>query len=272
MITARKVRIFFTPGLKPFKMQLFERLARATGGPVKTLEDLERLPADQIPAVGGWPPLRPLLDRWQASGRPWLYWDRGYLRRSHTTWLPRGTNGGYYRWHLNDFQMRRVVDRPDDRLSLLRAPPGPWRREGEHIVVAAPSETYAAFHGIPDWTAVTVARLRELTRRPVRIREKNSQTPLGDDLRGAHALVTHGSVAAVEAVMLGCPVFVDPSCAAAAVGRTELVEIERPRYPDRTRWLRSLAYCQFTEEEMFSGNIWGLLDEGSGNRGRHHPE
>jgi len=82
---------------------------------------------------------------------------------------------------------------------------------------------------------------------------------LHDDLRGAHALVTHGSNAAVEAVFMGCPVFVDPCSAAALVGKTNLDEIEEPIYPDRTAWLHSLSYSQFSEKELVDGTLWRLI-------------
>jgi hypothetical protein len=79
------------------------------------------------------------------------------------------------------------------------------------------------------------------------------------DLEGAHALVTHGSIAAVEAVILGCPVFVHPDSAAALVGRTDLKMIEHPLMPDRTKWLHSLAYSQFNERELVDGTLWSLM-------------
>lgn len=91
------------------------------------------------------------------------------------------------------------------------------------------------------------------------IRDKESRRPLHADLDGAHALVTHGSIAAVEAVVLGCPVFVHPDSAAALVGRTDLKMIERPAMPERQSWLNALAYCQFNERELIDGTLWRLL-------------
>ena len=91
------------------------------------------------------------------------------------------------------------------------------------------------------------------------IRDKESKRPLQADLEGAHALVSHGSIAAVEAVILGCPVFVHPDSAAALVGRTDLKMIERPAMPDRTKWLHSLAYSQFNERELIDGTLWSLM-------------
>ena len=79
------------------------------------------------------------------------------------------------------------------------------------------------------------------------------------DLDGAHCLVTHGSNAAVEAAIMGCPVFVHPDSAAALVGRTDLADIERPIYPGRQAWVNALAYSQFNERELVDGTLWRLL-------------
>jgi hypothetical protein len=72
--------------------------------------------------------------------------------------------------------------------------------------------------------------------------------------------VTHGSNAANEAIILGCPVFSHPSCAASLVGKSDLREIENPIYPDREPWLRSLAYSQFDERELVDGTLWRLME------------
>jgi hypothetical protein len=228
-----------------------------------SLAELAALPPEVVPVVGCTPELRPLIGRWQADGRRWVYWDRGYCRRVFATDLPVGQAGGYYRWHTGAFQMRAIRDVPGDRWARMDTPAWPWARDGRHIVVAEPSLTFQRFHGIEGWTRRTVARLRSLTDRPLVVRDKEMQRfgrRLHEDLRGAHALVTHGSNAAVEAVVMGCPVFVDPSSAAALIGLTDLEKIEQPVYPDRQPWLHSLAYCQFSEDELVDGTLWRLMD------------
>ena len=82
---------------------------------------------------------------------------------------------------------------------------------------------------------------------------------LHEDLKGAHCLVAHGSNAAVEAVIMGSPVFVHPDSAASLVGRVDLSQIEAPIYPDRQPWLNSLAYSQFSETELVNGVLWKLI-------------
>ena len=79
--------------------------------------------------------------------------------------------------------------------------------------------------------------------------------PLATDLEDAWCVVTHSSTAAVEAVIAGVPVFVEPTCAAAPVGRTDL-DIENPVYPEREPWVAALARRQWSREEVSSGKAW----------------
>ncbi|MBX3482536.1 hypothetical protein [Phenylobacterium sp.] len=261
---------FFVPGhLKKFKLELFNRIGAtiARAGGVVVRGDFEALDAHavrgRVPVVGCTPELRPYIERWRGAARRWVYWDRGYFRRVFATDLPVGSDGGYYRWHVDGFQMRAVADAPADRWKACATPLRPWSKGGRHIVVAEPSATYARFHGIEGWTERTVAALAALTDRPIVRRDKEMQASrtrtLRQDLAGAHCLVTHGSNAAVEAAIYGCPVFAAAGSAAALVGKTDLREIETPAYPDREAWARALAYAQFNERELVDGTLWKLL-------------
>jgi hypothetical protein len=265
VIDPAKVCLWVPEGLKKFKLDLFNAIAakieRAGGRVVRhDPAGLANLTDDIWPIVGCHPPLKAMVEGWQARGRNFIVWDRGYCRRIFSTWLPRAETGtGYYRWTLNAYQMQSIRDVPDDRWKALRTPAQPWAKGGRHIVVCMPTQPYTALHGTERWTDQTVEALNKLTDRPVVIRSKESKRPLAEDLKGAHALVTHGSNAANEAVILGCPVFVDSSCAAALVGKTDLRQIEAPAYPDRQPWLNSLAYSQFDERELVDGTLWRLI-------------
>lgn len=266
MIDPRKVCFYVPVGLQDFKQKLFDRVAAkitVLGGRVVRNDpaglQLATLPTEVMPIVGCTPSLTPLFKAWRASKRPFIYWDRGYCRRVFATWLPKGADGGYYRWHINSYQMTKIRDVPDDRWVAMQTPMEPWHRGGGHIVIAAPTRTYSKFHETQSWIADTIDALARVTDRQLVIRDKEQKRPLQADLAGAHALVTHGSNAAVEAVICGCPVFVHPDSAAALVGLTDLKQIEAPVYPERQPWLNSLCYSHFNERELVDGTLWKLM-------------
>jgi hypothetical protein len=266
MINPANTALFIPPELKNFKLHLFDRIGvhicRRGGRTIRhDLQQLAELRDDIIPIIGCTPALRPLVQEWQKRGRRWIYWDRGYCRRVFATWLPRGTEGGYYRWHCDAFQMREIRNVPEDRWLAMRTEVGEWQRNGRHVVIAAPSRTYSKFHGIESWIADTIDTLARVTNRQLVIRDKESKRSLQQDLEGAHCLVTHGSNSAVEAIIMGYPVFVHPDSAAALVGLTDLKRIEQPIYPDRQPWLNSLAYCQYSEPELINGTLWKLMEK-----------
>jgi hypothetical protein len=267
-IDPSKVVFFRPPTLSRFKHKLFDRIGQhieSKGGRyVRGDFGLLNHKAKKgfTPVVGCTPELKPLIEEWKASKRDFIYWDRGFARRAFASDLPTGEGGGYYRWAMSAYQMKEIREVPSDRWRSLKTDFWDWSKAGRHIVVAEVSPTYEKFHGIEGWTARTVEALKKVTDRPLVLRDKEMQRTgrkLREDLEGAHCLVTHGSNAAVEAVIMGCPVFVHPDSAASLVGKTDLAEIENPVYPDRQPWLNSLAYSQFNQAELVDGTLWRLL-------------
>lgn len=275
-INPRDCALFIPPGLMKTKLALFERIGRHMehlGGRVVRHDyaAIGRLPDDIVPIVGCTPQFRNFIADWQRRGRKWIYWDRGYLRRVYATWLPKGSGigipMGYYRWHINTPQMREVFDVPDDRWKFLRLDERceqgnqlkTWNKNGDYIVVADTLPDYWNLFSDSNWMKRTVELLKRYTKRPIRVRDKESKLDLRIELANAHCLVAHGSIAAVESVVMGCPVFVEPISAAALVGSTDISQVENPVYPERMPWLRSLAYCQFTEDELCDGTLWRLV-------------
>lgn len=216
---------------------------------------LSEIPDELIPIIGCTYELRHLIKDWLRTGRRFIYWDRGYVARGGKAWLP--TRGQcHYRWQLNGYQMTAVnPEASSARWRMLHQVVEPWRHNGGHIVIAAPSPAYSRFHELDGWWLEKVLAAAHETGREVIVRQKDTTRPLQRELENAHCLITHGSVAAVEAVIMGCPVFVDETSAAAPVGRTDL-DIENPVMPDRTAWLYSLANAQFTLPELLAGMCW----------------
>ena len=216
VIDPAKVCLWVPPDLKKFKLDLFNSIAskiQQKGGRVVRDDErrLEDLPDDILPIIGCHPPLKDMIANWRKTGRRWAYWDRAYCCRWFATCLPKPPTmqQSYYRFHLNAFQMERIRDVPDDRWRRMKTEVQPWRKGGRHIVIAANTATYAKLHGCEDWLPNAVTALAKLTDRQLVVRDKEhyQKRPIQKDLEGAHCLVTHGSNAANEAVILGCPVF-----------------------------------------------------------------
>jgi hypothetical protein len=218
-------------------------------------DEPERL--SEIPVV--WGVLRDsdrILTQAKAQQLYFFYIDHAYFNRGH-----RRT----YRITRNRYEAGPVRRVPDDRLGALSLEIAPWRKAGREIIVCPPTEYFMLAHGCPDWLETTLETLRNCTDRPIIVRSKpkagDETVPLATALETAHALVTHSSNVAIEAACLGTPVFVASASAAAAVGRTDLAEIESPAYPDRQAWLAHLAYNQFSFEEIRDGSAWRMLLE-----------
>ena len=158
--------------------------------------------------------------------------------------------------------MTEIRNVPEDRWKALRLDKElmPWRKGGRKIVIADTLPDYWNVRNLPlDWSKKIAEHLKSRTDRPVVIRHKESSRSLQDELKDAHCLVTHGSIAAVESVVMGCPVFVDQESAAALVGRVGFDDVENPVYPERQPWLNSLAYCQWNEAELCDGTLFRML-------------
>ncbi len=84
-----------------------------------------------------------------------------------------------------------------------------------------------------------------------------------DDLLGkAYALVTHGSAAAVEALVHGVPAITLGPCIAKPVANLDFNNLNNLYFPAeeaRYHWLCNVAYCQWTELELKSGEAWRFL-------------
>ena len=209
---------------------------------------------------------------WEGDHDFW-YVDSGYMGNNIGAANPRGVKL-YHRIVKNDLQHQEILKRPADRWSALGIKSQP-RRHGRRIIVAAPDEKPCRFYGIDQkqWINDTVARIKQLTDRPVEVRqrahkriERVATAPLSQELANdVHALVTFNSIAAVESILAGVPAFVlAPSNAALPVSNTDLAKIDTPWYPDRNQlelWLSHLAYCQFSNAELANGTALRILQE-----------
>ncbi len=204
-----------------------------------------------------------LLRDARTTGHPYVFVDAGYLhskveqKRIRFRMVP---NGFTHYW----VNPNRANDRA--RAEVMGLTPQPWKQGGRDILVCTSASKHHWFFGLESWVSETIAALKKVTDRPIILRRHEDAAsggalPLHAALRTAHAVVTHTSTVAIEAVLLGAPVFVAPENAAAPVGNTDLAQIEAPKRPDRDAWANSLAWGQFETGEIFSGLARSIVKE-----------
>jgi len=214
-----------------------------------------------------------IMHRCWEGGHDFWYIDSGYAGNNVTDTNPRGIKI-YPRIVKNDLQHKEIHQRPADRWNALGIKLQ-HRRYGSRIIVAAPDEKPCRFYGIDQqqWIKDTVARIKQLTDRPVEVRQRAPKridrvatAPLSQELANdVHALVTFNSVAAVESIFAGVPAFVlAPTHVAAPVANTSLDSIEDPVWADQDlldAWCHSMAYGQYHVKELRNVTAFRMMQE-----------
>ena len=199
-----------------------------------------------------------------------IHSDSGYFNQPYEL-NPKGKKF-YHRTAVNAFQNEYILDVPGDRFEKLSFPINDWNTKGDYILLAPPSTKTLNFLRAritqDQWINNFMTEIKKHTDRPVKIRlkqggrqERHFDFPLKEDLKNCHCVVTESSIIASEAVMFGTPACVLAENAAKEMCITDLKNIENPIRPDRTKWLHSLAYQQFTPEEIMDGTAKSILEE-----------
>lgn len=220
--------------------------------------------------------LRKVFDEYRRARRA-IYIDLGYWgRRKRTRY------DGFHKISLNNrhptayFQHRQ---HSSHRFEQFRVKVQPWRGPAEHILLAGMSAKAAAAEGFApeEWERAAVAELRRWTDRPIVYRPKpnwpgcrpiagtrmQKDVELDAALLNCHAVVTHHSNVAVEALLAGVPC-ICPGGVASVLSAHEMSEIENLRMPDgREQWAADIAWTQWSMDEMVGGSAFRyMLDEG----------
>ncbi len=141
----------------------------------------------------------------------------------------------------------------------------PWRKDGEHIIVREQRGIGSARMASPPlWHDQAIARLRQLTHRPIVLRRhpRNApdQEPLETALANCWAVVTWASAIAAQALALGVPVFYEaPHIVCAGACRRGVEQIETPLKGDRLPALERLAWAQWSMSEIACGDPFRTL-------------
>lgn len=141
----------------------------------------------------------------------------------------------------------------------------PWRKPGSKILVLPQRGIGCKAVAMPrDWANSVKARLRQITDRPIEIRQHpgNVSPPPDPDWTDVWAAVTWGSGAGIKAICAGVPVFHEmPNWIGATAAKYGIADIENPWRGDRTEMLQRLGWLQWSADEIATGEpFWRLLD------------
>lgn len=203
--------------------------------------------------------------RFRGQGHEVLVMERGYLG-DRFAWTSLGWNGlnGHAQFEIDDVDGSRWLR----HYSLVVQP---WRTDGEYVLVMGqvPADMSVQRIDFKAWARSTMARLRELTDLPVLFRPHPSRVDtmglrpqllgdLGDALAKAAVVVTYNSNSGVDSVLAGVPtIALDAGSMAWPVAAHEFT-MSPPTLP-REPWLHRLAWCQWTLDEIASGEAWETI-------------
>lgn len=162
----------------------------------------------------------------------------------------------------------------------------PWRTQGNHILVTLQRPLGWSMRGfnLETWLEETITKIRSNTDRPIVMRwhpgnwkeypkyanmlQRYNVTisPEGkhitEDLVNCWALVCHNSTPSAVATIEGIPAFITDHPGYSQAGdmaNTDFSRLENPNLPDREVWIRKLAQCHWSFEDLRSGRCWAHM-------------
>ncbi|MES2018634.1 MAG: hypothetical protein V4484_19260 [Pseudomonadota bacterium] len=245
-----------TPG-KAKARQLLDAFCAGAGGMVT--KRLEALQPGAAAFYGVVPATKPLWDAARAQGRDTFYMDNAYFDPTREV---------YFRVAKNSLQHSGLGVSDGKRFAALKIDIKPWRRAGRHVLICPQSDQFMrdVIEYPGSWLADTLASLRKLTDRELRVRawtghKREWFRTLPDDLRDCWALVTYSSASAVSAMLAGIPAICSPSDCISSSMAGRFDQIETPPMPDNRReWAEVVADNQWTLDEMRQGMTWRALN------------
>jgi hypothetical protein len=222
-----------------------------------------------------------IYQHWQDK-KDFYYMDTGYFGNFASPGNPSGKKL-FHRIVKNDLQKHWLEKHSSDRWQeICKIDPRyqwkGWKKKGRKILIVVPNRKSCVFYGYDldpyvngekPWLTKTIETIKKYTDMEIIIREKGSRTDrqsysIFDALdEGIFATVAFNSIAALESVIYGVPAFVTVPCAASPLAQTDLSQISAPAYPDESLvqdHCASLAYGQFTHEEIANGSAWRILN------------
>jgi len=260
---------------KPRTQRYVDAFVRGAGqGKVYQFRDLKSLPEENLTMYGILAGSGEVYKWCEKEHRDFFFMDHGYFTNAHDRphWLRITKNK-----HCQNILQQRPTDRYEKH---FKQDIKPWNK-GKKILVLPPTNAIANFFNATDWLSKTIKTLKQNTDREIDVREKPYNPTVAIDHVGAtvkidrptqnkgkidwnqyHAMVTYNSNTMIASLTNGVPVFCDVvHSAAAPISETDFSKIETPKYGDRIALFSSLAYNNWTMNEMADGTAWRMLNE-----------
>jgi len=161
----------------------------------------------------------------------------------------------------------------------------PWRTSGNHILICLQRPMGWSMRGynLMEWLNTTLVKIKQHSDRPIVLRWhpgdwKNFPTStdfskfgvkmspqkrhITEDLMNCWALVCHNSTPSAVAPIEGIPAFITDDSSYSQGGdiaNTDFSQLETPNMPDREQWIRKLAQCHWSFEDLKSGRCWSHM-------------
>lgn len=217
------------------------------------------------------------VNRCVSVGRDFYYVDTGYFGNFPS----QGNPSGKKLWHRlvkNENQLSKVRITPDDRWNkVLQQDPRlkwtGWKNHNKKILLVMPNPKACKYYNVDydTWVNQTTEKIKQFIDLPIEVRIKGSRSGRNHEYSiydafdsGVYATVAFNSIAAVESVLYGIPAFVSVPCAGSPLCSNDLSQLTNPYKPDLdkiTAHCKSLAYGQFTVEELQDGTAWKIVQE-----------
>lgn len=263
---------------KPRTQRYVDAFVQGTPGGKKIYQfrDLKKLPNEELTMYGILAGSGEVYKWCERENKTFYFMDHGYFTNAHDSphWLRITRNK-----HCQNIMKEVPVDRYE---KYFRQDIKPWNKSGKKILVLPPTNAISNFFSVTGWLEQTLKILKSNTDREIQIREKPYNPTIKKDHVGAtvkvdrptndqgqirwqdyFATVTYNSNTMVASLANGVPVFCDPiNSAAAPISETDFAKIETPQYGDRIALFSSLAYNNWSMEEMSNGTAWRMINEG----------
>ena len=213
-----------------------------------------------------------VIDEAGQKEQDWYFFDHAYVMNESKHGINPKLNDKVYRVTKNAQIINEIDELSDDDYKRIEKYKKhiqlePYKKNGKYILVFEPSDFAKRWWEVPNWTEDTIELLKKSTDLEIRIRKKNSLVSFESEVKGAKAVVSLQSAAAIQAHIWGIPGYCAEMSAAYPVSHSmDMIEqgLDSIQYiPDhhRVRWLNSILANQYTMTEIADGTCYNRLKD-----------